>query len=199
MTLGSIISNYKKGGNRKRHALYQTDINDIVKRLEGYDKYKKQIKKEKVAQKKRQERRAVKKLKKLLYNKIYTKKPVGNPYLHMYKVARIDPNLLSKYQGNIYSLYEFRHLPLPKSNYTINAGQAWGALEKSFKGFYIAKRNHNPDLMVRYASATQKWAYMLEAPRMPDFPDIGLSSLGFKHSKILKEFFEGFENELTGD
>ena len=115
MTLGSIIGGFK----RKRKKYSPFDITEVVARLEGFEKYTKQIKKEKMLDKRKQERKATKALKKLVYQKIYSKKPVHNPYLQYYKVARIDPNFLRRYQGNPYSLYQFRHMLLPKSNYTI--------------------------------------------------------------------------------
>ena len=137
-------------------------------------------------------------------NSVFKFKPAYNPYLKMYEKlsGTVDPKLLERYRNsNIYSLYEFRHLTLPRSNHDITAGQAWNGLIKAWKGYKISNDNYpnrynNPENAKIYASTIQKWSYLLENPKMPSFPDIGLSAEGFKYANILKLYFNGYEKEV---
>ena len=109
-----------------------------------------------------------------------------NPYVHLYNNYHIkpDPALATRINNNnLYALYEFRHLKLPKSDFRIMAGQAWGALIKSWKGYYIAKYQGNIQAQQIYAAVTQRWADMLELPYIPDFPDIGVTANAFNETK----------------
>ena len=203
MTLGSIINsyNYRKSAT-KRSKLMGTDINDIVERLEGYDRYKKQLSREKYSEKRKKENKAKALLRKALYKKIYSVKTIRpNPYISFYNSMMVnpDPKLIERYKSeNMFSMFEFRHVLLPKSKYTLTANQAWKGLIKAWQGYKITTdaRFINPNLHIRYAPAVQKFATMLEVPMIPDFSPIGLSREGINHAKILREYFEGYEKEL---
>lgn len=197
-TLGSFIASYKYK-YKKKTGNDQHDVDAIIKRLEGYQKYKRQVRNEIDNYKRAQNNKFLKKLKKFSYQKAYSIKPVRNPYAELSRNFHTlpDPKLYERYKSkNIFAMHEFRHLKLPLSNNTITAGQGWHGLIKAWKGYKIAKHWQNDERMKTYASATQKYAHMLMLPTLPDFADIGLSSLGFNNAKALKEFFIGYENEV---
>lgn len=200
--LGSFIGEYNFRYKKKKlgsDQYYHDDLLTIKKRLEGYDRYRKQVAKERKAKetatKKKLEKKVLKKWNKYLYRY----KPIQNPYVEMYKRLkdRVDPKLLEKYTTeNIFTLYEFRHLALPRSDYTISAGQAWGGLIKAWRGYKTSVGTGNDEMAVRYASATQKWNYLLEVPNLPDFPHIGISAEGFKLPDLVSEII--YKYEKTG-
>lgn len=179
MTLGSIISKYKY--KRGRGQISDHDIDQIISRLEGYRKFKQKQKQERFVKKRSATRTLKRKLKKANYRKMYSYKAVNNPYISMYNKLRpsVDPKLLERYHStNIYMLYEFRTLKLPRSGYTLTAGKAWHALTDAWTGYKIAKRYKDSDLELKYANAVQKFAYYLQVPKMPSFE--GLPSYDFK-------------------
>jgi hypothetical protein len=188
-SLGSLIASYKlkyKYQKKRYDPSQQHDILKVIERLEGYKRYQKQIKQEKETQKKKNFRKLLKKVKRESYKKAYSIKPVNNPYVYMYTRHNIvpDPRLMTSYQSkNIYSMYEFRHLKLPKSGYNIMAGHAWGGLIKAWTGFKIAKREGNKERMRLYGSATQAFVNMLEIPMMPHFPELGLPALSLRERR----------------
>lgn len=199
--LGSIINDLryrsKKTHNNKYE--YQHDINTVVKRLEGYKKYQMQLAKENKLIKQKERRNLEKKFRRKVKKMIHTTKPVHNPYMNIHKnmLTGIDPKLLERYRyKNAYGLREFRHVKLPKSNYQIDAGQAWGALVKAWDGFYTARRFKDSKKTILYASAVQKFCDMLDL-ELPDFPTIGLSKTGYSSAKIMKEFYNS--EEIIGD
>lgn len=197
--LGSIIASYNHHYKKSTSKNHQHEISNIIKRLEGYKKYQDKVKAEKYEYNRGKTRKLLTKLKKASYKKAYSFKPVINPYVEMMKKLHTppDPNLLTRYKtANIYSMYEFRHLKLPKSNNQLTAAQGWSGLIKAWKGYKISKHLEDGEKMKKYASATQRFAHILQVPYMPDFPDIGLSAMGFNNAKALKEYFIGFENEL---
>lgn len=218
--LGSYIGKYNRIYKRKKTTKLaeQYDIKNIVNRLQDYKQYRQQIKKERKVKQQLKERKMISKVKKTVNKILYSSgtvinknkhdnfkfKPVYNPYLKMYErlSKTVDPKLLERYKrnSNVYSLYEFKHLTLPRSNHDITAGQAWNGLIKSWKGYKISSGNKymlpDENNMKIYASAIQKWSYLLENPKMPSFPDIGLSAEGFKHANILKLYFDGYEKEV---
>lgn len=172
----------------------------IIKRLEEYHEYQKKMKYERHLKSQKLQARTQKLLKKKAYQKYYSPKPAFNPYFHLYKTMYItpDPKLLERYKSkHIFSLHEFKNFPLPKSGNQIKAGHAWHGLIQAWKGYKISKRLQDDKNIIKYASATQKWAHMLEAPLFPDFPELGLRKEGFTNAKILKEL--GLKDELTGD
>lgn len=213
--LGSYISKYNRKYKSKKTAKLgqQYDIKNVAERLEAYQRYQRTMLREKKNKEKRIQDKKDKKVKKIITKALYTNiskedkyKPVYNPYLKLYEKLSnaVDPKLIEKYRkgkGNVYSLHEFRYLPLPKSNNIITAGQAWYGLKKSWLGYKIATGNryNEPDNenMKIYASTIQKWNYLLETANMPSFPEIGISKEGFNHAAILKKYFEGFENEVV--
>lgn len=199
--LGSIIGSYKK--RRPKNKSEQHQIEQVVKRLEDYKNYQLKLYRQKQNKKRDAKSKTISTIKKIAYRKIKYK-PLINPYIEMYKNnSRIpvppDPNLLKQYKiNNVYSYYTFKDLTLPRTGHNVKAGQAWGALIKSWKGYKIAKhKTFNDEHMKLYASATQKWAYCLELDDggIPNFPDIGLSNLGFLNARFLKEYVKGYENE----
>jgi hypothetical protein len=188
--LGSVISSFKyKARTKNLDPAQQFDIQQVIKRLEDYDKYKKQVFKEKYAYRRTQERKLLGRIKRDSFKKAYSRKPVINPYIHLYTKHRIvpDPTLLQRYNSKpLYSIYTFRHLTLPKSNHMITAGQAWGGLEKSWIAFKIWKSRGHTENMHTYASVLQRWTDLLELPFMPDFPDLNLSAESFRNARNLK-------------
>jgi hypothetical protein len=188
--LGSIISSFKyKYRAKKTDPSQQFDIQQVIQRLEDYQKYKKQVFQEKYLYRRNQEQKLLKKIKRDSYKKAFSKKPVINPYLHLYTKHHIvpDASLLERYRSKpLYSLYEFRHLTLPKSNHMITAGQAWGGLEKSWIAFKIWKSRGHTENMHTYGSVIQRWTDLLELPFMPDFPDLELSAESFRNARNLK-------------
>jgi hypothetical protein len=189
--LGSIISDLKVKQNQRKdggESDNQFSINNIIKRLEDYKKYQQTIQKEQRDKERKKIRKALKKIKKESFKRVYYRKPVINPYLHMYEKHHItvDPRLEERYNSRpLYSLFEFRHLHLPKSDYEIKAGQAWGGLINSWKGYKIAKDNEDRVLTKKYAFTTQRWAWMLELPMIPDFDESSLES--FENSRRLTD------------
>lgn len=179
MTLGSLISKYKY--KRGRNNISDNDIDQVIARLEGYRKFKQKQKQERFVKKRSAERTLKRKLKKANYRKMYSYKAVNNPYISMYNKLRpnVDPKLLERYRStNIYMLYEFRTLKLPRSGYALTAGKAWNGIINAWTGYKIAKRYKDPELELKYANAVQKFAYYLEAPKMPSFE--GLPSWDFQ-------------------
>ncbi len=215
--LGSYIGKYNRIYKRKKTAKLaeQYDIKNIMNRLEGYKKYSQTIRKERKLKEQKEVKKMVTKVKRVINKALYSDnndnktntfkfkfKPVHNPYLKIYErlSSTVDPKLLEKYRtSNVYSLYEFKHLTLPRSNHDITAGQAWSGLKKAWIGFKITQdyqnRFKNLENAKIYASTIQKWSYLLEINRMPSFPDIGISAEGFKHADILKLYFNGYEKE----
>jgi hypothetical protein len=189
-SLGSTISSFKYKYKHSSSINQQHDVLKIIERLEGYEKYRKQIENERVKKAQKQKTKTKKKIKSLVYQKVYSKRNVINPYVELHNKHHITPDirLTSKLNSkNLYSIYEFRHLLLPKSNYQITAGHAWGALIKSWKGYYIAKHQGNLQAQQIYASVTQRWVDMLELPYIPDFPEIGVTSSAYQNSKNIKK------------
>lgn len=181
--LGSYIGDYNRIYKKRKTGIYQDDILSTIKRLEGYKEYQDQIKKEKYYAKVRKKKAFERKVRKKFLRKIYSYKPIVNPYIAHYQrnAERLDPNLVKKYtEQNIFLLYEFRHLTLPRTNYKVTAGQALGALRKTWLGFHINKTKGNDMITRYYAEGTQKWNYLLEVPYIPDFSDLGLPDLGYK-------------------
>ena len=203
--LGSVISSlkYKKRkGEYSKKKQSSHDIDVVIKRLEGYKKYKKQLYDQMYNVKRKKEQKLLKYIKKISYRKAFSYKPVSNPYIELYKNGHRlptppDPNLMKQYKlSNIYAHHTFRHLPLPRSGYNVKAGQAWYGLSKAWKGYYISKRYMNEEHQKLYASAAQKWAFVLELDEgIPNFEDIGLSNIGFLNARFLKEYVKGYENE----
>lgn len=186
-TLGSYISSINHRSKRKGGGMYQDDLLSIQRRLEGYKAYQDRIKREQHLHKEKEKRKVQKKIKKAFYKKIYSYKPILNPYVAHYQrnQDRIDPNLLKRYvENNIFMLYEFRHLTLPRTNYKITAGQAVGGLKKAWTGFYRARRLGSEEEVKYYAAGLQKWNYLLEVPIIPDFSAIGLPELGYKYPSL---------------
>jgi hypothetical protein len=214
--LGSYIGKYNRIYKRKKTAKLaeQYDIKNIMNRLEGYKKYRQTIRKERKLKEQKQVKKMVTKVKKTINKVLYSDnnsnnntnnfkfKPIYNPYLQIYEKlsSAVDPKLLEKYRtSNVYSLHEFRHLTLPRSNNDITAGQAWNGLKKSWIGYKITHDNknrfNNTENAKIYAATIQKWSYLLEINKIPSFPDIGISAEGFKHADILKLYFNGYEKE----
>lgn len=180
--LGSLIGEYRKKANNNKFnnsSFDQFNINSIVERLEGYREYQKAIKKEKKKAQDKKDKKLLKKIRRESYRKAFFKKAVHNPYIYMHEKHRIaiDPRLEQRYNSRpIYTFFEFRHLLLPRSDYEIKAGQAWDGLIKSWKGYKISKSLGKKVLTKRYAFTTQRWAWMLDLPLIPDFPECSLSS-----------------------
>lgn len=213
--LGGYIGKYNRIYKRKKTAKLteQYDIKNVVDRLTSYKEYSNKVRKQRKLKEVKEERKMVAKVKKTVNKILYSNntnktkvdkyKPVHNPYMKIYErlSSAVDPKLLEKYRTtNVYSLYEFRYLTLPRTNHDITAGQAWHGLIKAWKGFKISGGNRcmirDEDNMKIYASTIQKWNYLLETDRIPTFPDIGISAEGFKHADILKLYFDGYENEV---
>jgi hypothetical protein len=179
--LGSLNGEYKeKANNRKFTSTHdQFSILSIVERLEGYKKYQQQIRKEIKKKEDIKVKKLLKRIRKESFRKAYFRQPVLNPYIEMYEKHRIavDPKLEARYNSRpLYTFYEFRHLHLPRSGYEIQAGQAWNGLIKSWKGYEISKSMKKKVLTKRYAFTTQRWAWMLDLPMIPDFPESSLES-----------------------
>ena len=145
--------------------------------------------------KKREDAKIIKKYKKEVFKKIFSPTPVSNPYIELILKERregkvlptVDKNLIAKYYStNMYCLHEFRHMPLPRSDYQIRAGQAWHGLKSAWTGYKISKDNNDDSQTKDYAKATQKWAHMLELPLVPEFDDIGITMKKFEQSLKLK-------------
>src|SRR3954469_14808 len=96
--LGSIIGSYKK--RRPKNKSEQHQIEQVVKRLEDYKKYQRDLYMQKQNKKRDSKRKAISTIKKIAYHQIKYK-PLVNPYIEMYKNnSRIpvppDPNLLKQ-------------------------------------------------------------------------------------------------------
>lgn len=186
--LGTTIADYKYRYRNKRKNC-PSDILQVIDRLEKYKEYQKQVKKERNEYDSKQQKKILKRVRKESFKKAYSLKPVVNPYVELLISNRqknnrtVDKNLEEKYKTkNIYEIYEFRHLKLPRSDYEIPAGHAWNGLIKSWLGFKIAKSNDDTDLMTNYAHATQKWTHMLELQYIPEFEELGVTLAKFENS-----------------
>jgi hypothetical protein len=187
--LGSLISDYKYKYRTREftNASDKHQILNIIDRLEQYDEYRKSIKQQKSVKVRCAKAKALTRIKKESFRRVYfTPKGLDNPYVHMYEKHSIivDPALEKRYKSKpIYMFHEFRQLMLPKSDYEISAGQAWCGLKKSWVGYKASKTEKNKGNMKTYAFVTQRWAYMLELPYIPDFDESSLES--FMNSRKL--------------
>jgi hypothetical protein len=193
--LGSFIADYKHKYRKKRNTndSERHQILNIIDRLEKYDKYKKAVKRERSIRLRQQKNKAFTRIKKESFRRAYfNPKSIVNPYTYMYEKhsMAIDPNLEKRYKSKpIYMFVEFRYLMLPKSDYEISAGQAWGGLIKSWTGYRTSKFMKNKEDMKRYAFVTQRWADMLELPMIPDFDESSLESF-LNSRKLLSSFID---------
>lgn len=197
--LSSYIANYRfkyrRGLKRNKNP---SDILNVINRLKQYKKYQAQIRKERKIKIQKKEdkirRKILKEVRRESFRQAFADqlfKPVSNPYIDLIIQARregkkvvVDPNLEKKYKSmNIYTLWEFRGLPLPRSDYEIKAGQAWGGLKKAWTGYKISKRLGSDLFQESYARATQNFAHLLELPMIPDFADLGASLEDFLKMK----------------
>lgn len=143
----TFIASYKyKHKNKRKNS--PADILNVIDRLKKYKEYQIQIRSEVRKKEKKEHKKFLKKVRRESYRKAFKSKPITNPYIEVILQARrqgkhvlIDPNLEKMYNSiNLYTLFEFRSLRLPRSNYEVKAGQAWGGLIKAWKGFKISHR-----------------------------------------------------------
>jgi hypothetical protein len=66
------------------------------------------------------------------------------------------------------------HPELVESGSGYSVGQTWGALKRCWRGYHIASKDDDYELMLLYAKRIQKLQFELDI-EVADFPDLGLS------------------------
>jgi hypothetical protein len=161
-------------------------IENVIRRLDEHKKYQRQAQIKKGNIKRSIGRKEGAKIKRFIDKRKYY-----SPYAYLLNNPHVNPDKHLKNELNSnFSMYckaGFEDVLLPRSGYAITAGQAWGALIKSWKGYKVGVRLQDEERMQKYKALIINYAGLLECTTNPvfdnkvldiDYCDIDFSTFG---------------------